>query len=336
MQSRSKNMLHKSIAAVLSAIEIYNKPDFKYRSETFAILCINSWELLLKARILQLNKNRVSSILQFEKRKRSDGTLSTKLYRVQNRSGNYNTVGLFKALDLLISEYGDTIPAVVRHNLEALVEIRDNSIHFLNESVILEKKVLELGTAAIKNYVRLAEKWLGADFSNFNLYLLPISFVNTKGQSDTIVLNSEENRLFKFLLANEKIFNNSDSDDFNYTLAIKVKFEKGKSPDNAIVVTNSKEDTAIKIELSEEDIREQYPWDYKILTTRLEKRYSDFKSNDKYHKIRIELAKNEKYCRVRFLDPGNPRSATKQFYNSNILKEFDAHYTMKKEDLTSN
>ena len=47
---------------MLSAIEIYNKPDFKYREETFAILAINSWELLLKARLLKLNSYRINSI----------------------------------------------------------------------------------------------------------------------------------------------------------------------------------------------------------------------------------------------------------------------------------
>lgn len=49
MKSRSRLMLEKSIAAMLSAIEIYNKPDFKYREETFSVLCINSWELLFKS-----------------------------------------------------------------------------------------------------------------------------------------------------------------------------------------------------------------------------------------------------------------------------------------------
>jgi hypothetical protein len=50
MKTRNKAMLDKSLAAMISAIEIYNKPDFKYREETFLVLCINSWELLLKAK----------------------------------------------------------------------------------------------------------------------------------------------------------------------------------------------------------------------------------------------------------------------------------------------
>ena len=36
--SLSQEIAEKSVAAALAAIEIYNKPDFKYREETFAIL----------------------------------------------------------------------------------------------------------------------------------------------------------------------------------------------------------------------------------------------------------------------------------------------------------
>lgn len=45
-----ESLIDKSINSMLSAIEIYNKPDFKYREEAFAIFAINSWELLFKAR----------------------------------------------------------------------------------------------------------------------------------------------------------------------------------------------------------------------------------------------------------------------------------------------
>lgn len=56
-----ESLIDKSIGSMLSAIEIYNKPDFKYREETFAILAVNSWELLLKARIFQLGNYRTSN-----------------------------------------------------------------------------------------------------------------------------------------------------------------------------------------------------------------------------------------------------------------------------------
>lgn len=37
-----ESLIDKSIGSMLPAIEIYNKPDFKYREETFAILAIYS------------------------------------------------------------------------------------------------------------------------------------------------------------------------------------------------------------------------------------------------------------------------------------------------------
>ena len=74
---------------MLAAVEIYNKPNFAYREESFAILAINAWELLLKARLLQVSNNKTSSILLYEKRRKADGSQSEKLYRVKNRSGTY-------------------------------------------------------------------------------------------------------------------------------------------------------------------------------------------------------------------------------------------------------
>ena len=53
MKSRSRTLAGKSIDAMLAAIEVYNKATFAYREESFAILASNSWELLLKARLLR-------------------------------------------------------------------------------------------------------------------------------------------------------------------------------------------------------------------------------------------------------------------------------------------
>ena len=55
-------LVDKAAQAAVAAIEVYNKPGFTYREETFAILMLNAWELLLKARILKENKNQLRSI----------------------------------------------------------------------------------------------------------------------------------------------------------------------------------------------------------------------------------------------------------------------------------
>ena len=62
MKSRNRAMLEKSISAMIAAIETYNKPDFKYREDTFSVLCINAWELLFKAKVLQLASNQVKAL----------------------------------------------------------------------------------------------------------------------------------------------------------------------------------------------------------------------------------------------------------------------------------
>ena len=78
MKSRSNELLDKSIAAMIAAIEIYNKPDFMYRGETFSILAINSWELLLKAKYLKDNYNKMRSLYVMEPITNKDGTKSKK------------------------------------------------------------------------------------------------------------------------------------------------------------------------------------------------------------------------------------------------------------------
>jgi hypothetical protein len=52
MKARSKELLDRAIAATIAAIEICNKPDFRYLVEAFAVLPITGWELLLKAGIV--------------------------------------------------------------------------------------------------------------------------------------------------------------------------------------------------------------------------------------------------------------------------------------------
>ena len=331
MKSRAKTLAEKSISSMLSAIEIYNKPDFKYREETFAILATNSWELLLKSRILQLSKNKISSILSYKKRSNKDGKESKKKYRVQNRSGNYNTVGLFSAYDILINDYGDSIQSIVRKNLEAIVEIRDNSVHFVNKNFKLSKKIHEIGTATLKNYIRLACIWFGIDFSQYDLFLMPIGFIRNLSSANVIGISGEEKRLLEYIRYSEQKFDDDATNDFNFTLNIDIKFRRVSISSDATEVSVTNNRDAVEVQWTEEDIRNNYPWDFQILTTRLHKKYSDFKENQKYHKIRKPLANDPKYCKVRFLDPGNPKSSSKQFFSPNIIKEFDRHYTTRKQ-----
>jgi len=87
MKARAKELLDRAVAATVAAIEIYNKPDFIYREEAFTVLAINGWELLLKAKWLADNQNKISSLYVMEPRTKKDGTKSQKLQIKETRSG---------------------------------------------------------------------------------------------------------------------------------------------------------------------------------------------------------------------------------------------------------
>jgi hypothetical protein len=91
---RSARLLQNAEAALISAIEIYNKPAFAYREETFAILALNAWELLLKAKLLEINSNKLRCLHIYSTREIAPGIQSRKLYVKRNRTGNKMTVGI--------------------------------------------------------------------------------------------------------------------------------------------------------------------------------------------------------------------------------------------------
>ena len=323
MKSRARCLLDKSLDAMLAAIEIYNKPRFPYRDEAFSVLAINAWELLLKARLLQLGNNKLGTIIAKERRRNADGSLSTQRYIKRNRSGNAMSIGMFKALDRICNDFGEDIPDAVRSNLDAMCEIRDNSVHFMNDAPDTEMRVNEIGSATAKNYLNLSRQWFGVDFSQYNLSLLPLAFMRGFRTASGISLSKEEEKFVKFVT---DLSANDDVDaDFNVALHIEVQMKRTKDSSGA-KFTISKDPDAIPIQIDEENIRETYPWDYKILTTRLKKRYSNFKSNQDYHTLRKSLEDDSRFANERVLDPGNPRSVRKTFFNPNIVSEFDKHY----------
>ena len=327
MKSRSRSMLDKSISAMISAIEIYNKPDFKYREETFSILCINSWELLLKAKVLQLSGNKLTSLFVWEYKKLKNGEKSKKLYRKLNRSENPMSVSMHEAYRIINEDYGLKIEKAVKENLEALTEIRDNSIHFINDDLQLSLKVQEIGTASLQNYLHIVGDWFGDVLSNYNFYLMPIAFFRNFDSASGETLNASEKKLLKYIKMMEREYDDEDASNFNLSLKIDVKFQKVKSDSKSGLEVNVTNDpSAPTVRLSEEDMMEKYPWSYEILTTRMKKRYSYFKINAKYHSLRKELSKQQKYCHHRAYNPTNPESGKTLFFNPNILREFDKHY----------
>ena len=327
MRSRSRLMLERSVAAMISAIEIYNKPDFKYREETFSVLCINSWELLLKAKLLNLASNKLATLYVMEYRTLKSGEKSKVARPKKNRAGNPMSIGIFESYRMIKKEYGVKLNSAIYDNLTALTEIRDNSIHFVHDDLLLAIKIQELGSASIQNYLHLVTDWFGDVLAGYNFYLMPLSFFRNFDEAPGLSLNSREKNVLEFIKKSEEQYDAEDEvGAYNLTLKIDVKFQKVKST-SGISVQITDDPYATPVFLAEEDFTDKYPWDYDNLSTRLAKRYSDFKLNHKYHRIRKTLEEDSRYAYERLLNPKNPSGGKKTFYNPNIQKEFDKYYT---------
>ena len=317
-----RSLLDKSIASMLSAIELYNKPNFQYREETFAILAVNAWELLLKAIILRQNRYKLRSLYVLKPCINKYGTKSTtRKYVDKNRSGNPKTISIMETLSILDNQ--KYLPTNLRDNIEALIELRDNSIHFANMDDI-SRQIQELGFACIKNYITLIkEKKIEIDISNYNFYLMPLAYVSSNMVSESVLTEETKNYL---TLVKSKIAKEESDQNYDIAITIDIDFKKGSSFDG-LGFTYDKD--GIRVALTEENIRKRYPWDNAELIRRCKMRYSDFIQNKNWNAQRNEIKNDAKLYRVRLLDPGNPKSAKKGFYSTNVFSYLDSYYTKK-------
>lgn len=174
----------------------------------------------------------------------------------------------------------------LRDNIESLIELRDNSIHFINPDSI-SKQVQELGFACIKNYMSIIKEWtIKIDLSGYNFYLMPLAYVDEK----KIVTGTLTNETMNYInLVKEKV-NHMDNSDFEYAVAVSidVEFKKGNTFDSSGV--NYAPD-GIKVSLSEEDIRSRFPWTMKDVIDRCCDRYTNFKQNADMNSVFRRLKK---------------------------------------------
>lgn len=316
-----KSLLDKSINSMLSAIEIYNKPNFSYREETFAILAVNSWELLFKAYLLKRYSYRLTSLYKMEFVVKKNGENSKRKRPILNRAGNPMTIGIYDVISR-IEKNDQKFSPNLKASIEALIELRDNAIHFHNEKNIT-KELQELGFACIKNYITLIKKWkLEIKISKFNLHLMPLAYIDSNIEAQGIITD-EISKYLSFV--KNKVQNNSKkTDEFLIAIAVDINFKKSNSFDG-LAIQYGKDGTAITI--IEEDMRQKFPLTYKDITGKLKERYDDCKMDKKFHAQMKNIKCNEKLYHFRKLDTEVEKSGGKGFYSSNIWQELDKIYS---------
>lgn len=149
-----RHLLRNSRAALVAAMEVYNKPTASYRDECFAIMLLNAWELLLKALLSKHGKS---------------------IYYPKRPKEPYRTVSLRDALVRSEPLLPPAIPALpMRKNLEILAIYRDNAVHFYNVTGF-GKIIYPLAQTSVVNFKDLLHESFGLDLSaELSWELLPI------------------------------------------------------------------------------------------------------------------------------------------------------------------
>lgn len=310
-----EQLINNSIGALLAAIEIYNKPNFRYRNEIFSILVINAWELLLKAKILSDNDNDVKSIYVFD----SQGNIKT------NRNNTPLTVELIGAINEL--QLHDTL----RENLLTLLEVRDNAIHFFNKPQ-LDYVVFSLGTAAIKNYQKLASEWFGRKLSQHNFYILPIGFMHPF-KTFTLAELDMEPEIIQNLLANVALNQEKKSEGgFHFTCEIEIVLKSAKKVSDSTNLTVSVDPSASNAVaiVKTQKLTDKYTLSYDEVFKKIKKdlpyiKQSDFnrfirekkiKEDDKYSAYNFRYQRHEE----EFRKSGKVSVGTPSIYNEEFVR----------------
>lgn len=149
-----RKLVENAQSALLAAIEIYNKPLFKYREECFVILLLNAWELLLKATLSKNNKS---------------------IFYPKKKKEPYKTLSLDDALCQCEKFFPKTVSySPARWNIVLLSLYRDNSVHFYNEDSF-RHVVYSLAQTSIINFRDLLEEIFDIQLEDrMNWTLLPL------------------------------------------------------------------------------------------------------------------------------------------------------------------
>ncbi|QOZ48464.1 DUF3644 domain-containing protein [Bradyrhizobium sp. CCBAU 53340] len=288
---------------------------------------LNAWELLLKARILKANRNKLRSIEVWEPRITKTGS-GKRLAPKKNRAGNTMTIGVLPGANIVRQYAQDSIDDHAIENISLLMEIRDNAIHFHNVSRDLHKRVQEVGAAALRNFAFAARKWFNCDLSQYQFALMPVAFETPAGVIQTVFNDDTKGaagKLAKLLADQERKFPFEAAKPFNVGVEVELKFVRNANAQAIPVIVSPNDPNAIRVTLSEEDMLKRYPWDYRTLCKALRKT-PNFKENERFHKLRRPLEDDPRLCRVRLLDPRNKKSSKQRFYSPAILDEIVKHY----------
>lgn len=310
--SISTRMVRCAESALVSAIEICNKPGLEYREQTFALLVVNAWEIFLKARIVQLHDGKIQSIYRRQK---------NSIRYARNELGEPITITLDKAIDIA------NPPGEVKANIKGLALVRNQIAHLGIVQSDLQLAILQFGTSSIKNFIDLSRRWFD---HIINLpFFVPVGFIG-----DVSMVRSpsfgKQKILLKALHDLTKAYQGTES-EYTVALNVRVNLDTNLEGGGSVGITN--DPTAPEVRISDTEFFEKYSSSYYDLINYCKKRYSDFKQDPHFRSLMREIKTDINCASERRLNPKNPKSQTGQwFYSWEPIKErLDHEYQIKSE-----
>lgn len=311
------NLIKNSISAYFAAIEIHNKPNFAYRYETVTLLMINAWELALKAYVRKYIKER--SIF----------------------ADSDHTIGFDKALDYVTIHRNGAEKnsfTAIKENLLKLEEYRDMTVHFYSDEI--EPYIFMLVARAALNYVNFIKHYFNKDImADEGLFIMPLGFKLPFRPEDFLSDNAakyaaspEARKFIKDIVDVIQDLNDAGIED-SIVLGFDIYLESVKKVKNsdilAAITTVDKADATFakvnkiqfspdadrKVQLSDGQYKEIWPYTYADLVKWCRENISEFKQNQRFNDIKRKMEKDPNCCYMRKLEDGNPKSAKKPFYS---------------------
>ena len=176
-------------------------------------------------------------------------------------------------------------------------------------------RVHEIGTASLMNYVAVLDDWFDYDIWPHRFAIMPLSFdsadvraVQVRGRSKQIAnLLAHMDRV----LAEQP---NSADNRFRVAVQVVTRIAGSREP-YAVPVKLGKGDGAVKVELTEEVLRQRWPYDHRQLTALVKERVSGLRINRAFHAAISSFSSEERFARVRWLDINTPKSGKKTYYS---------------------
>ena len=292
--------------ALLAAIETYNRSSAEYKEQTVAFLLVNAWEVLAKARIIQLNGGRLQAIYR---RKRG-----SRLYE-RGEDGEILTIRVRGALNR------SGVPEEIKNNIYGLIKVRNQAAHMGVLIPQLKDVILKFSTASVQNFIKAYQGWFGESFDA--PYLLPLGFVGA-AQASVTSFPLQQRRLLE-KLANLADSSFSTSSDYSVILHVQVELNRGLSGGGNIGLTN--DSNVPRVSISDDEALSRFPTSYNELVEECRSRYLGFKQNQQFHSAMKVINEVPQCTYERKLDPTTERSSKKRFYNQEeVFARLDNEY----------